>query len=261
MLIKFGKEMIEVGDVTVDTTIDELQERVEFMTGCIDVKLIMKGKFLNRNHIQALGTIPGGVMAKISAIGSKQSEIDSCQQSQAQSDPIARRIVNDLDTRPDCSYERKSTFRSPEKRSPYCFGGIQTLPGLKDENIARNILEELSRDVGVLAVMEKHKFQVGALCELYPEGYVGVSDVCIMGLNEGNGIRILLRLRTDDLKGFRKILSIRKVLFHELAHNVHSEHDSNFYMLMRQIEREVVELDWRAGKAKMIGIKIRYDMI
>ena len=69
----------------------------------------------------------------------------------------------------------------------------------------------------------------------------------------GKGIRILLRLRTDDLKGFRKILSIRKVLFHELAHNVHSEHDSNFYKLMRQIEREVVELDWRAGKAKTVG--------
>ena len=35
--------------------------------------------------------------------------------------------------------------------------------------------------------MEKYRFTVGALCELYPEGYVGVSDVCIMGLNEGKG--------------------------------------------------------------------------
>jgi hypothetical protein len=139
------------------------------------------------------------------------------------------------------------------KRTPYCFGDIRTLPGLPNESTARSILEELSRDVGVLAVMEKHKFKVGALCELYPEGYVGVSDVCVMGLNEGNGIRILLRLRTDDLKGFRKILSIRKVLFHELAHNMHSDHDSNFYILMRQIEREVVELDWRTSKGKSIG--------
>ena len=249
MLIKFGKEMIEIGDVTVDTTIDELQERVEFVTGCINVKLIMKGKFLNSNLTQALGTIPGGIMAKISAIGSKQSEIDSSQQS----DRIARRIINDLNGPPQYSQERKENSRVMEKQSPYSFGGIQTLPGLKDEYIARNILEELSRDVGVLAVMEKHRYKVGALCELYPEGYVGVSDVCILGLNEGNGIRILLRLRTDDLKGFRKILSIRKVLFHELAHNVHSEHDSNFYKLMRQIEREVVELDWRAGKAKTVG--------
>ena len=61
-------------------------------------------------------------------------------------------------------------------------------------------------------------------CEIFRE-----SDVCVMGLNENHGQRILLRLRTDDLKGFRKILSIKQVLCHELAHNVHSEHDNNFY--------------------------------
>ncbi|CAN0281970.1 unnamed protein product, partial [Hapterophycus canaliculatus] len=41
-----------------------------------------------------------------------------------------------------------------------------------------------------------------------------------------------------------QILSIRKVLFHELAHNEFSDHDDNFYMLMRQVEREAAELDW-----------------
>ncbi len=35
------------------------------------------------------------------------------------------------------------------------------------------------------------------------------------------GMRIRLRIRTDDLLGFRKMLSIREVLFHELAHNVY----------------------------------------
>ena len=42
---------------------------------------------------------------------------------------------------------------------------------------------------------------MGALCELYPEGQVGVSDVCVMGLNQNSGQKILLRLRTDDLQG------------------------------------------------------------
>ena len=67
--------------------------------------------------------------------------------------------------------------------------------------------------------MAKHKWNVGSLAELYPDGKVGESAVCVMGLNENKGQRIELRIRTDDLKGFRKILSIRKVLFHELAHN------------------------------------------
>jgi WLM domain len=250
MLIKFGKEMIEVGEVGGHTTLHELKERVEFATGCVDVKLILKGKHLNSNLLETVGSIPGGTLAKISAIGSRQAEINRVNQSQ--SDRNVSRVVNDLDGTVRRS-DVPSSRSSDRKRSQYCFGGIQTLPGLPNEGTARSILEELSVDVGVLAVMEKHKFKVGALCELYPEGYVGVSDVCVMGLNEGNGIRILLRLRTDDLKGFRKILSIRKVLFHELAHNMHSDHDSNFYMLMRQIEREVVELDWRASKAKLVG--------
>jgi WLM domain len=250
MLIKFGKEMIEVGEVGGHTTLHELKERVEFATGCVDVKLILKGKHLNSNLLETVGSIPGGTLAKISAIGSRQAEINLVNQSQ--SDRNVSRVVNDLDGSVRRS-DVPSSRSSDRKRSQYCFGGIQTLPDLPNEGTARSILEELSVDVGVLAVMEKHKFKVGALCELYPEGYVGVSDVCVMGLNEGNGIRILLRLRTDDLKGFRKILSIRKVLFHELAHNMHSDHDSNFYMLMRQIEREVVELDWRASKAKLVG--------
>ena len=250
MLIKFGKEMIEVGEVGGSTTLNELKERVEFATNCVDIKLILKGKHLNSNLQETIGSIPGGTLAKISAIGSRQSEINLVNHSQT--DRNITRVVNDLNgvvRRTDATTSRSSDRR----HSQYCFGGIQTLPGLPNESTARSILEELSVDIGVLAVMEKHKFKVGTLCELYPEGYVGVSDVCVMGLNEGNGIRILLRLRTDDLKGFRKILSIRKVLFHELAHNMHSDHDNKFYMLMRQIEREVVELDWRASKAKSIG--------
>lgn len=82
---------------------------------------------------------------------------------------------------------------------------------------------------------------------MYPDGKVGVDPVCVLGLNQNKGQKILLRLRTDDLLGFRKYLgyvldvvflvshsylftltffisvidfSIKKVLFHELTHNV-----------------------------------------
>ena len=74
-----------------------------------------------------------------------------------------------------------------------------------------------------------------------------------MGLNENKGQRILLRLRTDDLKGFRKMLSIRKVLFHELTHNVHSEHNGEFFNLMRQVEKECNEMDWTQGSGQSTG--------
>jgi hypothetical protein len=125
-----------------------------------------------------------------------------------------------------------------EAQSPYRFGSVETLQGLPDEERARHILESLAHDPAILHVMAKHRWSVGTLCEMYPEGMVGVSEVCLLGLNTNKGQRISLRIRTDDLKGFRKMLSIRKVLYHELAHNEHSDHGDKFYILMRQIERE-----------------------
>merc|ERR1712038_1792369 len=129
----------------------------------------------------------------------------------------------------------------------YGFGRIETLPMLPDQKKAKDILHSLANDPGILACMAKHKWNVGCLAEMYPEGKVGESEVCIMGLNQNKGAKILLRLRTDDLTGFRKILSIRKVLFHEMAHNVHSEHNGDFFQLMRQIEKECDEMDWTEG--------------
>jgi hypothetical protein len=42
----------------------------------------------------------------------------------------------------------------------------------------------------------------------------------VLGYNVNRGQEISLRLRTDDLRGFRKYLRIRETLVHELAHMV-----------------------------------------
>jgi WLM domain len=39
------------------------------------------------------------------------------------------------------------------------------------------------------------------------------------------------------------ILAIRNVLCHELTHNVHGPHDSNFWSLCKKLEKEVITLD------------------
>lgn len=129
----------------------------------------------------------------------------------------------------------------------YGFGKIDILPNLPNQDQARDILTTLANDPGILACMALHKWKVGSLAELYPEGKVGESAVCVMGLNKNKGQQILLRIRTDDLHGFRKILHIRKVLYHELAHNVHSAHDGDFFQLNRLVEKECTELDWTKG--------------
>ena len=56
-----------------------------------------------------------------------------------------------------------------------------------------------------------------------------------------------MRLRTDAYDGYRDYKTIRKTLCHELAHNVHGEHDRKFWDLMQEIEREVGRGDWTRG--------------
>ncbi|PIN09131.1 hypothetical protein CDL12_18283 [Handroanthus impetiginosus] len=96
--------------------------------------------------------------------------------------------------------------------------------------------------------MNKHRWRVGILTEMAPIGYVGVSPKCVLGFNKNHGEEISLRLRTDDLKGFRKYASIKKTLLHELAHMLFSEHDSNFYALDKQLNKEADALDWTKSR-------------
>ncbi|KAL3905128.1 MAG: hypothetical protein SGARI_004608 [Bacillariaceae sp.] len=147
------------------------------------------------------------------------------------------------------SAQRRNTAHGSSNSSKtFGFGRIETLPNLPEEAKARKILTSLANDPGVKACLAKHGWNVGVLAEMYPKGQVGVTDVCVMGLNTNRGAKIELRLRTDDLKGFRKMLSIREVLYHELAHNEISEHNGKFFQLMRQIKKECLELDWTHGK-------------
>ena len=70
--------------------------------------------------------------------------------------------------------------------------------------------------------MQKHQFSVGTLTELAPH-----EDPTLLGLNVNAGQAIKLRLRTNDYEGFRTYKEVRRVLCHELAHNVWGDHDNN----------------------------------
>jgi hypothetical protein len=48
-------------------------------------------------------------------------------------------------------------------------------------------LRRLAADPGILGVMAKHRWRVGLLSEMPPEGKVGVSAVCILGYNVNQG--------------------------------------------------------------------------
>lgn len=112
----------------------------------------------------------------------------------------------------------RSVKPARKKRLPeYRFENIRVLEQFEDSDKAYEILQDLAEHPGFQAILKRHKWKVGTLSEMMPEGLVGVSEVCILGVNKNKGQEISLRIRTDDLKGFRKRLSIETVLCHELV--------------------------------------------
>jgi hypothetical protein len=252
-----------------DTTVGQLKANIMEQSGDSslqpsDLKLLFKGKQLTNDegNLNQFITKPQRVYRLIvTGVSASQAQTmdDELRNGMQQR---AKFVRDDLSTAGQQEVQRrkrlgqmmlnkaghKQIHQSSSSSSSFGFGRIEILPNLPNEKKAKDILTTLANDPGILACMSKHKWNVGSLAELYPDGKVGESAVCVMGLNKNNGQEILLRLRTDDIQGFRKPLSIRKVLYHELAHNVHSEHDTQFFQLMRQIERECTELDWTGGE-------------
>ena len=70
--------------------------------------------------------------------------------------------------------------------------------------------------------MAQHQFSVALLTELAPHEHPQ-----LLGLNVNAGQEIKLRIRTDLYDGFRHYPDVRRVLCHELAHNVWGQHDNN----------------------------------
>ena len=140
---------------------------------------------------------------------------------------------------------------------PYTFSEYKPLPVPSfikpPASAALAMLHRLARDPGILGIMEKHKWKVPLLAEMPPEGKVGVSESCVLGYNVNAGKEIHLRLRTDDLKGFRVYQRVKETLIHELTHNVFGPHDNNFKNFCSQLTREAREFDWKLPGARRLG--------
>ena len=87
--------------------------------------------------------------------------------------------------------------------SSYTFHRIIPLPHLPNVNAARDLLERLKYDRGIIAIMKKYKWSVGALVEMDPLEHTYV-DHKTLGLNRNKGEVIELRIRTDEYAGFRQ---------------------------------------------------------
>lgn len=119
----------------------------------------------------------------------------------------------------------------------YAFHRIEPLPHLPNPSSARDLLTRLANDPAIRHIMRKHQFSVGVLTELAPH-----EQPHLLGLNVNAGQAIKLRLRTDRYDGFRTYREVRRVLCHELTHNVWGDHDNNVGTLTRRSLGEATNL-------------------
>lgn len=139
-------------------------------------------------------------------------------------------------------------------KTEYTFHKLVPLPFLPHPNKSRELLRQLRDDRGIMAIMKKYKWSIPVLTELDPTMNTASNvegTTRLLGLNRNKGQVIELRLRTDAYDGWLKFKDVRKVLCHELTHNVFGDHDDNFWNFCHKLEKEVIELDpfGRQGKS------------
>ncbi|OTB03550.1 hypothetical protein M426DRAFT_321706 [Hypoxylon sp. CI-4A] len=189
---------------------------------------------------------------KITLLGTSSEEIAAlASASKSVSDAEAQRAAHLARARRSQpkAYSTRDANRAREE-STCTFATLRPLPNLPNPGRSLAFLEKLKADPGIRAAMRAHRFSVGLLTEMDPLSYTESSHegtTRILGLNRNKGEVIELRLRTDAYDGYRDYKTIRKTLCHELTHNVHGDHDRQFWDLCHRIEREVERADWKSG--------------
>eukprot|EP00736_Rhodelphis_marinus_P000617 Rmarinus@m.29579 len=235
--LKYKNHEVDFTDVDDSVSVTEIKNRVsqEFGLHPTLIKLFYKGRLLNTSDapIRNFHIVDN---SRVFVVASSPDAVEEVKN--IRSDPTMRPLVRPVHKLVPAT--SNNLRREPEMR----FTSIVTLPGFADEQAARDVLVRIASDGGVVAVMKKHNWAVPVLREMYPKEKVGIDPVCVLGLNTNKGQEIQLRIRTDDLRGFRKYSMIREVMFHELAHNRFSEHNEDFFNFMSQLQREAEALDW-----------------
>ena len=112
---------------------------------------------------------------------------------------------------------------------------------------ARRLLERLATDPGIVAILTSRELVVGTLGEMDPLDdrlmlKKRQDGACLLGYNTNHGMRIDVKLRTDDLSSFRPYSELAATLIHEISHNWVGEHNLIFWTNYGQMR---VEYLWK----------------
>lgn len=182
-------------------------------------KLLYKGKKGDQEGCRTLSSLGFKNGFKVQMLSTSKGELNALEKVESEQQR-KERILRERAAKPQ--YKVRSTASASSSTLSYRFHSITPLSYLPDPPSAKTVLERLANDAAIQDVMQKHKFSVGHLTELSPREHPN-----LLGLNENAGQEIRLRLRMMDLSGFRAYGEIRRVLLHELTHNVWGGHDNN----------------------------------
>ncbi|KAI6149697.1 WLM-domain-containing protein [Pisolithus tinctorius] len=222
----------------LDAPVSSLYARLEELTQVPPSaqKLLFRGKKIGASQ-EGVTLAEAGLRdgIKIQMLGSTTHELEALHETESEHH-TKERILRERALKP--RVKLRSTGSSSTSATQYRFHKLEPLGHLPDPPAALARLSKLASDPAIHHIMQKHRFSVGLLTELAPHESPG-----LLGLNVGAGQAIKLRIRTDEYDGFRPYLEVRRVLCHELAHNVWGEHDNNFKELNSKLNREVAEFE------------------
>lgn len=247
---------VQAGD-SVSSIFDFVQEVLDFPRE--NCKLICKGKVLRPDDtVRTVGKerlVPG---AKLMLMATSAQDIAYVQNSRA--DPLVKGFaeeerdernrkkrakaaqINAWGTKQDMEYRFNKVKAEFKYSSPSPYE-------------AEKLLEKLTTDPGIIEIMKTRRFTVGILTEMSPQeaqdrmAKKGTPNMDLLGYNQNAGEMIVLRLRTDNTKGFRPYHDLINTLIHELTHNVWGPHDDKFWKLFGELKAQYMKFHrfWSHG--------------
>jgi len=247
---------VQTGD-SVSSIFDFVQEALDFPRD--NCKLICRGKVLRpHDAVSSSGKdrlLPG---SKLMLVATSARDIAVVQSSRP--DPLVKGFVEeerDEKRRQKRARQAALSAWGTKQDAEYRFGSIKaefkynTPPPYE----AERLLQKLATDPGIVEIMQTRHFKVGVLTEMSPAeaqdrmARKGTPNLDLLGYNQNSGGMIVLKLRTDNVKGFRPYHDLINTLLHELTHNVWGPHDQNFWKLFGELKAQYMRFHrfWSQG--------------
>jgi len=252
-------------EASISTTSDELIVLAHIALGIVDgdypssannttLKLLYKGKRLEPGAPTPVFTERPKRTPRIIVLATASTAVE--QLNAKRSDPTIRGFDQERLQSSTNSKTKQMDYWGPQtaqdKNFKFCrfqactwqSFGHRPVDSTPHDFAALQLLEKLATDPGIVAVMRERELVVTTLGEMDPiddrlmRQKQQQEGACLLGYNTNAGQRIDVKLRTDDLRGFRSYADLASTLIHELSHNWVGEHNLLFWTNYAQMRAE-----------------------